>query len=404
MARKRRTDNKGYVLQVGESQDKSGRYCFKYTDKHKKRRAVYALTLKELREKEKQIRKDIEDGIDTSKQDMTLNQLFQAYIEVKTDLRESTRANYIAVWNNAIKDTIGEKKISKISQIDIQKFYAGLVKQGIASNTIKFYHSLIHPTLEMAVDNDIIRKNPAKNARKGVKGEKKEKEALTIEQQEKLLDFLKENNIYSMYYPMIIFALSTGLRVGELTGLRWSDVDLKDNVIHVSQQLIYKNLGDGCKFYVQDLKTDAGRRDIPLTTNARKSLIKQKEIYLLFGLKQQHSIDGINDFVFLNSLGKPYPVNAINAMLKNVVGAFNKIENDKAKKEHREPEIFPHMSAHILRHTACTRLAESGIDPKTLQYIMGHSSISITMDVYNHVDAVRVKGEMKKAEDAVKYG
>ena len=77
MARKKRTDNKGYVLCVGEYQDKSGRYCFKYTDLDKKRHAVYALTLKELREKEKQIEKDQEYGIDKTRWNMTLNQLFQ---------------------------------------------------------------------------------------------------------------------------------------------------------------------------------------------------------------------------------------------------------------------------------------------------------------------------------------
>ncbi len=202
----------------------------------------------------------------------------------------------------------------------------------------------------------------------------------------------------------MVFALSTALRVGELTGLRWSDVDLKENIIHIRQQLIYRNLGDGCRFHVQDLKTEAGRRDIPLTASARKSLIRQKELSLLLGTKQKKEIDGITDFVFLNSLGNPYATNAINFMLKNMVDAYNRAEREAAGREKREAEPLPHISAHILRHNACTRLAESGIDPKTLQYIMGHSSIAVTMDIYNHVDTVRVKNEMEKAEDVIKYG
>lgn len=202
----------------------------------------------------------------------------------------------------------------------------------------------------------------------------------------------------------MIFVLSTALRVGELTGLRWSDVDLKENIIHIRQQLIYRNLGDGCRFHIQDLKTEAGRRDIPLTVSARKSLIKQKELSLLLGIKQKKTINGISDFVFLNSLGNPYATNAINFMLKNIVEAYNKEEQLKAEKESREAKPLPHISAHILRHTACTRMAESGIDPKTLQYIMGHSSIAVTMDIYNHVDTTRVRNEMEKAENIIKYG
>lgn len=404
MARKKRTDNKGYVLRVGEYQSKSGRYSFKYTQ-NGKRYTVYGLTLKELREKEKQIEKDLEDGIDNSRRNITLNQLFQEYLELKTDLRESTRCNYLASWNNAIRDSdIGKTKVSEIDQIRIRKFYAGLVKQGLAASTIKFYHSLICPALELAVDSNMIRKNPAKDARKGIGGTKREKTSITISQQEKLLDFLKNSNQYCIYHPLMVFALSTALRVGELTGLRWSDVDLKENIIHIRQQLIYRNLGDGCRFHVQDLKTEAGRRDIPLTASARKSLIKQKELSLVLGTKQRKEIDGITDFVFLNSLGNPYAANAVNFMLKNVVEAYNRSERATAAREDREMKLLPHISAHILRHTACTRLAESGIDPKTLQYIMGHSSIAVTMDIYNHVDTARVKNEMEKAEDVIKYG
>lgn len=404
MARKRRTDNKGYVLRVGEYQDKAGRYSFKYTQKGK-RYTVYALTLKELREKEKQIEKDREDGIDNTRGNLTLNQLFQEYLDLKTDIKESTRCNYQATWNNAIRESdIGRMKISKISKAHIQKFYSVLSKQGLAANTIKFYHNLICPALEFAVETDAIRKNPAKGAKKGIGGTKKEKSAITIAEQKALLGFVKNNSQYCVYHPLIVFALSTALRVGELTGLRWSDVDLKENIIHIRQQLIYRNLGDGCQFHVQDLKTEAGRRDIPLTASARKSLVKQKELSLLLGTKQRKKIDGITDFVFLNSLGNPYATNAINFILKNIVNAYNRSEQITAEKEKRDAKLLPHVSAHILRHTACTRLAESGIEPKTLQYIMGHSSIAVTMDIYNHVDTARVKNEMEKAENVIKYG
>lgn len=128
---------------------------------------------------------------------------------------------------------------------------------------------------------------------------------MTIIEQDKLLDFIKGSDRYRVYYPMMVFALSTALRIGELTGLRWSDIDLKENIIHIRQQLIYRNLGDGCRFHVQDLKTKAGRWNIPLTTNAKKCLVRQKELDLLLGRSQRQEVDGITDFVFLNSQGKP---------------------------------------------------------------------------------------------------
>lgn len=228
---------------------------------------------------------------------------------------------------------------------------------------------------------------------------------MTISEQERILDFIKGSNRYSVYYPMILFALSTGLRVGELTGLRWADVDLKENVVRIRQQLIYKNFGEGCKFHIQDLKTDAGRRDIPLTPNARKSLIQQKEIDFALGkaMKRQE-VEGISDFVFVNTMGKPYAVNAFNFVLDNIVEAHNRQEKAQAEKEHRAAVLLPHISAHILRHTACTRWAESGLEIKVLQYIMGHANVSVTLDVYTHLDSTQIQEKMEEAQKKVKIG
>ena len=407
MAAKKRTDNKGRLLRNGEIQRKEdNRYLYRYTDLSGKKRTVYAMTLVELRKKEKQIERDLQDGIDSYKGDMTLNQLFYAYMETKSDIRESTRCNYLGIWKNAIEGTdLGNMKIAKIKQLHIRAFYSGLVKDGYAANTIRLYHNLIYPALELAVDSDIIRKNPAKDCKKGIGGTKKERTAMTIEEQEKMLDFVKNSSRYNVYYPMLIFALSTALRVGELTGLRWCDVDLKQNVIHVRQQLIYKNLGGGSQFHIQPLKTDAGRRDIPLTAAARKSLIKQRELSMMLGRAAKvQEIDGVSDFVFTNSQGKPYAANAVNFMLANVVKGHNQIEEIKAENEHREPLFLPHISAHILRHTACTRLAETGLEPKVLQYIMGHANVSITLDIYTHLDFSQIQEKMEAVQENMKIG
>ena len=407
MATKKRTDNRGRILRNGEMQRKQdNRYMYRYTDLSGKKRTVYALSLVELREKEKQIERDMMDGIDNIKGDMTLNQLFMMYMRTKSDLRESTRVSYFEKWKNAIENTtLGNMKISKIKQLHIRAFYSDLVKDGYSANTIKLYHNLIHPALELAVDSDIIRKNPAKDCKKGIGGTKVERIALTIAQQEALLNFVENSPHYRAYYPMLVFALSTALRVGELTGLQWADIDFKQNVIHVRQQLTYRNLGDGSKFRIQPLKTEAGRRDIPMTDSARKSLIRQRELSFMLGTRgKAKEIDGLKDFVFTNSAGNPYATNCINAMLDNLVKAYNKREEREAEKQNREPFLLPHISAHILRHTACTRLAEAGLEPKVLQYIMGHRNISVTLDVYTHLDFTQIQEKVEALQETAKIG
>lgn len=331
---------------------------------------------------------------------MALNELFHIYMETKSNLRKSTRWFYTTAWRNNIENSaLGKMRVSQIKQLHIKTFYAGLAKQGLAQNTIRACHSMILPVLEMAVESDIIRKNPAKNCGKDLGGTKKEKTSLTAAEQEKLLVFMDNEDRYTVHYPLVLFALSTGLRIGELTGLRWSDVDLESNIAHIRQQLAYLDYGDGYRFHVQDLKTEAGRRDIPLTANARKALIRQRELDLMLGRSaKRQEVEGVSDFVFINSQGRPYPTGAINRALYDAVKAYNRREEEKAVDEGRKAQRLPHISAHTLRHTACSRMAESGLDPKVLQYIMGHSNISVTMDIYTHLDFAQIQKKVNALE------
>lgn len=106
-------------------------------------------------------------------------------METKSDLRPGTRCNYMGIWKNTVKESVlGNMKIGQIKQSHIRAFYADLTKQGLSANTIKLCHSLIFPALEMAMDSDIIRKNPAKDCKKGISGTKKEKAAMCIKEQE----------------------------------------------------------------------------------------------------------------------------------------------------------------------------------------------------------------------------
>ena len=403
MARKRRTDNRGRVLRVGESQNKQGRYIYKWTDAAGKRNTVYAVTLQELRGKEQQIQKDIADGIDSRGGDLTLNQLFNVFMESKSNIRESTRINYTIHWNANIKTSLlSDMKIAQIKQYHIKKWIADLRSKGAKASSIKRYETLLSMVLQFAVKNDLIRKNPCADCGREIKTEPTDKRALTIKEQEALLEFIRDNNTWCVHYPLILFLLSTGLRISEAIGLTADRIDLKNNIVHIDRQLVYRTSEGSYCYRFAPTKSNSGKRDIPLTENAKKALIRQKEFDLILGRRgKEQKVDGEKGLVFLTRNGTPMNNRNFGKTLDGIVKAYNKMEIARSEKEHRESELLPHISPHILRHTFCTRCAESGMDVKVLQTIMGHSNITVTMEVYNHVDEIRVQNEMKKLENVM---
>ena len=353
-----------------------------------------------MREKEKQIVKDMEDNIltDGAIKKMTLNTLFIRYMSTR-ELAESTRTNYINTWNNRVKDEIGNIKVVQMLPSHVKAYYAKLSKAGYAYSTIKFIHNMLYPALEMAVDDDIIRKNPAKGSISDYGRPAEERVALTISQQEKLLAFVQKHNVYNAYYPMLTIMIGTGVRCGELIGLTWKDVDTKARTVSIDHQLIYKNLGDGCRFHISAPKTDSGIRTIPMTQDVLRAFEEQRKINFMLGKGKDVEVEGYKGFIFMAKTGRPLMPSAVNNVLYNIVDAYNKEEVKAAKKDHRKAELLPKISAHIMRHTACTRMAECRMDIKVLQYIMGHAHIDVTMEVYNHLgDRARIENEIAKLD------
>ena len=399
MARK---DSRGRNLRTGERQRENDLYEYRYNDPVTgKRDSVYHEDLAGLREMEKDIQRKLDDGIQTNAgiRKIDVNTLFGRYIEARK-LAEQTRENYIRMWNYHVKDEIGRMKVVEVRPSHVKLFYARLSKADYSRSTIKLLHDMLYPAFEMAVDDDIIRKNPCKMALRDFGRDPKAREAITNEQQEKLLSFVRESNVYNVYFPMLVIMIGTACRCGEIIGLTWSDIDMKNKQVSINHQLIYRNLGEGSRLCVTAPKTGAGVRDIPMTTSVRKAFEKQREYQFMMGIDRDYEVDGIKGFIFTSKNGRPLQPSAVNNVLYNIVDAYNKQEAAKAKKEHRKPEMMPRISAHILRHTGCTRMAERGMDVKVLQYIMGHANIAVTMEVYNHItEYARIEKEILKMED-----
>ena len=265
-----RKDNKGRNLRPGETQRSDGSYMFVYM-LGKKKKYIYDSDLAALRAKEKQLTKDADDGIRTQEaMKITLNDMFKVLMDTKLQLKASTRANYEYLWSSYIKDEpFANTPLPNIRKSDILTFYTKLLKKGFAINSLESINNLVHPALELAVDDDYIRKNPSKGVYRSLKAEgsgkpAKTRIALTKEQQKNFLRFTSKSPMYSHWLPVMVVLLGTGLRVGECTGLTKNDVDLENNTISVNHNLIYRVIDGKAGFHITTPKTASGTRTIPI--------------------------------------------------------------------------------------------------------------------------------------------
>lgn len=420
MSEKRR-DNKNRILNNGESQRKDGKYEFKYVDADGKRRSVYSWKLVEtdkvptgkrcdvsLREQEKQIRRDLEDGISThNANSKTLNDIYDTYIEGKTELKQSTRIGYKYMYKRYVRDGIGKKRISAIKYSDIKKFYNSLIdEKGFKPNSMEIVHTILHPVFTMAVRDGYIRNNPTDGVmgeiKKSHNWEKSKRHALTTEQQEKFVDFVAHSKEYQHWLPLFTVFLGTGCRVGELIGLTWNDCDFKENIISINHNLIYRQQDNGkCEMHVTTPKTESGKRIVPMFEAVRKALLQERMRQMQTGFNTTE-IDAYSGFVFKNRYGYVQNPHAINRAIKRIYEACNKQETELAVKEHREPILIPHFTCHSLRHTFCTRLCENERDLKIIQEIMGHADIATTMNIYNEATTERKQESFARLEGKIK--
>ncbi len=396
-----RKDNKGRNLRPGETQRSDGSYMFVYK-LGKKKKYIYDFDLASLRAKEKVLNRDSEDGIRTQEaMKITLNDMFKVLMDTKIQLKASTRANYEYLWSNYVKDEpFSNIPLPNIRKSDILTFYTKLLKKGFAINSLESINNLIHPTLELAVDDDYIRKNPSKGVYRSLKTEgagapPKKRIALTMTQQKNFLRFISKSPMYSHWLPVMVVLLGTGMRVAECTGLTKNDVDLENNTISVNHNLIYRVIDGKAGFHITTPKTASGTRTIPIlypqVAEQLRTLIEVMDTLY----PEDLVMNGYHGFLFRNREGYFLSAHNINRAIQRISIAYNAEEMDQAELEDREPELLPHFSVHNMRHTFCTRLCESTNDIKFIQQVMGHADFSTTMDIYTHItqENMREKAE-----------
>lgn len=360
MSEKRR-DNKGRILRTGESQRKDGRYAYKYIDAFGKQQFVYSWKLvatdktpagkrelPALRDKIKEISRDLEDGIDTIGKKMTVCQLYAKQNGLRKNVKHGTKKGRDYLMGLLQDDPFGMKSIDAVKQSDAKEWAIRMSEKGFAFQTISnFKRSL--------------------------------KAALTAKQEESLLAFMEQDTVYRKYRDEVIILLGTGLRISEFCGLTTA-LDFKNRQINVDHQLL-RDADIG--YYIETPKTKNGIRQIPMSEEVYQAL---KRVLKNRGNAAPFSVEGYKNFLFLKNDGMPKVSANYDSMLKGLVKKYNK----------QNKEQLPNITPHILRHTFCTRLANAGMNPKALQYIMGHANITMALNYYAHATYDSAKAEMER--------
>ena len=243
----------------------------------RQRHSIYAKTLEELREKEEAILRDKSNGIRSEARNVTLNDMFDMWVELKRGLKDNTFQNYQYMYTQFVYENLGKMKVNQIKSSDVRRFYNLLAdERNLKIATIDNVHTVLHQVLQLAVEDDYLRSNPSDNALKELKQahnmDTEKKRALTIEEQQVFMDFLESSRQYNHWKPIFAVMLGTGLRVGEVTGLRWEDLDFENKTISVNHTLVYYNHKEnGCYFNVHTPKTKAGSRIVPMTQSVEEA-------------------------------------------------------------------------------------------------------------------------------------
>lgn len=391
-----RKDHKGRRLFPGESQRSTGMYEYKYQDTFGNRRTVYSWKLTpsdrvpagkrddiSLREKIKQIQKDLANNVSSQGGQLTVLQLIERYISTKSGVRHNTRANYNFVINVMKKEAFGQKRIDKVKTSDAKQWLIKMQKvDGRGYSSIHSIRGVVRPAFQMAVEDDYLLKNPFEfKLSTVVVNDSVSREALTDKQERDFLEFIKTDDYYSKYYDAIYILFHTGLRISEFVGLTKKNLDFENNRIIVDHQLQRTR---NMQYIIEEPKTSYGIRMVPMTPEVAecfKRILENRK-----KPKIEPMIGGYSGFLFLDKNNQPMVALHWEKYMKHIRNKYNSV--------YKVP--MPKVTPHICRHTFCSNMAKAGMNIKSLQYIMGHSEVDVTLNVYTHIRYDDVAMEMRK--------
>ena len=334
------------------------------------------------------MQRNIDDGIVPYGGQLTVLELVKKYVLQKTGVRPTTRAGYKTVMNILEKEDFGAKRIDKVKLSDAKGWLIKLQdKDGRSYSSIHTIRGVLRPAFQMAVDDDLIRRNPFDfQLVTVIVNDSVTREAVTHDEKRKFLEFVKNDKHFSKYYEGIYILFYTGMRISEFVGLTVKDINFEEGTINIDHQLQRTN---SMEYVIEPTKTNAGTRVIPMSQDVcecfRRIIEKRKSP------KVEPMIGGKTGFLYLDKNDMPMVALHWEKYFQHIVEKYNKIYKVQ----------MPKITPHVCRHTYCSHCASSGMNPKHLQYLMGHSDIGVTLNTYTHIDFDNVKKEVKSLEKAV---
>ena len=394
-------DLKGKELGVGLYQRKDGRYEAKATVDGVKIN-LYNMSLSKLKDEFKAAKENVSATITQKYRNLTLDEWFEEWFDTYKApyIKETSIFPMKSKYRNTFGRLIGSMRIQEIMNVNIQNTVTALNTEGRAVSSIREALGTVTKCMESAKNNRIIELNPCFDVQVPWENKTVRRRFLTMEEQEKFLETAKDNWYKEMFYIMF----HTGLRVGEVGGLKWSDVDFENKFIHVNQALSC-NYHNGEKVQkLTTLKTQNSYRKLPFIGDMENMLRSQKEKQkrLKKDLQERYRSKGeLEDVVFCTTMGSPISRYIAEKEINKVVDAINYEESIKAVMENRKPNEFEKVYPHAFRHTFCSRCFERNITPKIVQQLMGHAHYSTTIDIYTHVSESMMGEELEKFKEVM---
>ncbi|MGN1156808.1 MAG: tyrosine-type recombinase/integrase [Agathobacter sp.] len=383
-----RTDSKGNRLFKGERERKDGRYEYRYTNFKGEKRSIYENRLQRLRIEEAKIAFKERINIINGLKEMTLNDMYEIWIATKCELKENTLIGYRATYDSFVRNGFGKCNLEEIRAIDVKSFYRAIkLERNLSVETICRIQNILYQIFQQAVDSEMIMKNPADKATKEFRRNHSKRTSAVRGIREKqavqLTDFIYATPELSRWYPIFYIMIYTGMRLGEVLALRWSDVNFEKGYVDINHNMsYYKKAGEKHARYhaSSGTKTIAGNRKIPFGKKVAVAFEMEKEYQRRMDIVCVDEFDGYTDFVFLNRFGRVYDPCVLNRTLSRIVEKYNQeYENME------DVDAMPHLSCHSLRHTYAVILCERNVNVKVMQLLLGHKDISTTMDTYTQV-------------------
>lgn len=383
-------DLNGKELGTGLSQKKDGRYVARFTNRFGKRQEIKSRDLKEVKKLFHEATYEDSQRLNRLDTDLTLDQWFVVWMDSykKNTVCDNTKRFYTEVYKKRIAPTLGKRKITDITQLNIIQLINELKSRGYQYESQNKVRILLQDMFDKAIVNDFLIKNPAKGIRLGTHV-KNEPRVLTPEEQAIFFECSKG----TFYDNLFVVAVSTGLRPGELCALTIEDIDFTNGLIHVDKTLVYQKFeGDEKKTYhVDPPKTKSSKRDVPMNQQCRLALKKQMmQRNVIMAKKSAKPVEGLENLLFTTQYGTPLNGVTFGAAVKAIIDSINMTRD--------ELEQFELFSPHCFRHSFATRCFEAGIKPKTVQGYLGHATLQMTMDLYTHVLKEHSMEEMEKLE------